>query len=42
MIKKLYPKIADKKNFSILTDVFTFEMDKRDEEFAESYDSGRN
>ena len=23
-----YPKIADKKNFSILTDVFTFEMDK--------------
>lgn len=28
MIKKLYPKIADKKNFSILTDVFTFEMDK--------------
>lgn len=43
MIKKLYPKIADKKNFSILTDVFTFEMDKREmREFAESYDSGRN
>lgn len=43
MIKKLYPKIADKKNFSILTDVFTFEMDKREmREFAESYDSRRN
>ncbi len=32
MIKKLYPKIADKKNFSILTDVFTFEMDKKRDE----------
>ena len=43
MIKKLYPKIADKKNFSILTDVFTFEMDKREmREFADSYDSRRN
>lgn len=43
MIKKLYPKIDDKRNFSILTDIFTFEMDKREmREFAESYDSRRN
>lgn len=43
MIKKLYPKIGDKKNFSVLTDIFTFEMDKREmREFAESYDSRRN
>lgn len=40
MIKKLYPKIADKENFSILTDVFTFESEKRElRQFAESYDS---
>lgn len=43
MIKKLYPKIGDKKNLSVLTDIFTFEMDKREmREFAESYDSRRN
>lgn len=43
MIKKLYPKIDDQKNFSVLTDIFTFEMDKREmREFAESYDSRRN
>lgn len=42
MIKKLYPKIADKENFSVLTDVFDFDMDKREmREFAESYDSRR-
>lgn len=40
MIKKLFPKIDDKNNFSVLTDMFTFEMDKRElREFAESYGS---
>lgn len=42
MIKKLYPKIADKENFSVLTDVLDFDMDKREmRKFAESYDSRR-
>lgn len=42
MIKKLYPMINDKQNFSVLTDIFTFEMDKREmREFAESYGRGR-
>lgn len=40
LIKKLYPKIADRENLSILTDVFDFEMDKREiRDFAKSYDS---
>lgn len=40
MIKKLYPKIADRENFSILTDVFTFESEKRElRDFAKSYDN---
>lgn len=40
LIKKLYPKIADRENLSILTDVFDFETDKREiRDFAKSYDS---